>query len=370
VNRRAAVAAALLAAAAAGAVSAIAIRGGQAQVGPPAPPPVTLATVVRTDLTTTVLTAGTLGYAPTDPVVNELTGTYTALPAPGQAIRPGEALYRVDNQPVVLMRGGIPAWRTFAPGMAGGPDVTELQQNLIALGYAAGLLSAPSGRFDALTEDAVLRWQEALGYPRTGQITLGEVVFLPARVIVGALEQSPGQPATPGQAPYLVTTASRAVTVPLSPDLPAVAVGEAVSIVLPSGATTPGTVAAVGPVPPDSSSSSSSSSGTSGQGSASGSSAQGSSAGSPGASMQLTVTPEHPAATGTGQGVDVQVSMVAESVRDVLAVPISALLALAGGGYGVEVAEPSGGRELVGVTTGLFASTLVQVSAPGLRAGM
>ena len=357
-NRRAAIAAGLLAAAAAGVVATVAVRGGQAPAGPPAPPPVTLATVVRTDLATTVLTAGTLGYAPTDPVVNELAGTYTALPAPGRAVRPGQDLYRVDDTPVVLMAGATPAWRTFAPGMTGGPDVTELQRNLIALGYAAGLLAAPSGQFDAPTQDAVFRWQEAAGYPLTGQIALGEVAFLPASVIVGGLEVSPGQPATPGQIPYQVTAATRTVTVPLGPDLPSVATGEAVSIVLPSGTTTPGTITAVGPVPPGNTSGSS------------GSSGQGPSSGSSGASLQLTITPAHPAATGTGQDIAVQISLVAQSVRNVLAVPVSALLALAGGGYGVEVAGPSGGRQLLGVTTGLFANTLVQVSGPGLRAGM
>lgn len=208
-------------------VAAVAVRGGQAPAGPPAAPPLTTATVVRANLATTVLTAGTLGYAATDPVVNQLAGTYTSLPSAGQAIRPGQDLYRVGNLPVVLMRGPTPAWRTFTPGMTGGPDVTELQHNLIALGYAAGLFAVPTGQFDALTEDAVVRWQQAAGYPVTGEIALGQVVFLPAEIIVGGLNVAPGQPATPGQIPYQVTAASRTVTVPLTPDLPAVSTGQA-----------------------------------------------------------------------------------------------------------------------------------------------
>ena len=354
-RRRAGFAAGLLAAAAAGVVATVAVRGGQAPASPPAAPPVTTATVVQTDLATTVLTAGTLGYAATNPVVNQLAGTYTALPRPGQAMRPGQDLYRVDNLPVVLMQGGTPAWRAFAPGMTGGPDVTELQRNLIALGYAAELFTAPTGQFDALTEDAVFRWQQAAGYPVTGEIDLGQVVFLPAGVIVGGLNQAPGQPASPGQVPYAVTAATRTVTVPLGSSLPPVTTGEAVSIVLPSGVTTPGTISAVGPVPPAGNS---------------GSCGSGTSSGTSGASMQLTITPDHPAATGTGPDVAVQVSLVTQSVRDVLAVPITALLALAGGGYGVEVAGPNGTDRLVGVTTGLFANTLVQVSGPGIQAGM
>ena len=124
---------ALLAAATAGAVTAVAVTGGAAPAGAAAPPPVTEATVVRTELATTMLTSGTLGYAPTTPLVNQLTGIYTALPQPGTIIRPSQALYSVDDQPAVLMQGSTPAWRPFALGMPGGPDVTELQRNLITL---------------------------------------------------------------------------------------------------------------------------------------------------------------------------------------------------------------------------------------------
>ena len=74
-------------------------------------------------------------------------------------------------------------------------------------------------------------------------------------------------------------------------------------------------------------------------------------------------------ATGTGVNVQVQVSLAVQSARDVLAVPVSALLALAGGGYGLEVVGPSGAHRLVGVTAGLFASGQVQVSGPGITAG-
>jgi len=71
-------------------------------------------------------------------------------------------------------------------------------------------------------------------------------------------------------------------------------------------------------------------------------------------SAQLTVTPR--GATGTGVNVQVQVSLAVQSARDVLAVPVSALLALSGGGYGLEVVGSSGVHRLVAVTAGLFAS--------------
>ena len=159
IHRRLALPLALVGAVIVGVVVTVAVRGGAPAPAAPAPPPVTTATVVRTDLDTTVLTGATLGFAPTEPVVNRLTGTYTQLPPVGAVIAAGQVLYRVDNQPVVLMAGTTPAWRPFAPGMTDGPDVAELQSNLIALGDTAGLFSTASGHFDAPTVNAIERWQ-------------------------------------------------------------------------------------------------------------------------------------------------------------------------------------------------------------------
>jgi hypothetical protein len=83
----------------------------------------------------------------------------------------------------------------------------------------------------------------------------------------------------------------------------------------------------------------------------------------------LTVTPADAAATGSTDGEAVQVSLAVQSVHHVLAVPVAALLALSGGGYGLEVVEPSGQHRLIGVRTGVFAGGRVQVDATGLRPG-
>jgi peptidoglycan hydrolase-like protein with peptidoglycan-binding domain len=368
VKRALAVPALVTAAAVTGAVVTVAVRGGAAAPATAAPPPPSTATVVRTNLATTVLTEGTLGYAATQPIVNQLTGTYTWMPGVGSRIRPGRPLYRVDNLPVVLMRGGTPAWRPFLLGMAGGPDVRELQANLIALGFAAGLLSAASGQFDLSTLYAVERWQLANGYRVTGQIALGQVVFLPSAILVGAPNAAPGQAATPGQQPYQATTDQRTVTVPLNPDLPTVRVGEPISIVLPSNATTRGTAVAIGPAP------AAASSGTSGGSDSSGGSGNADTSGdsttpSAGATDMLTVRPDQPGATGTEDGVPVQVSLPTQTVSGVLAVPVTALLALSGGGYGVEIVTATRADRLVGVQTGIFAGGQVAISGPGVTAG-
>lgn len=335
--RRRALSGSLAAAALAGAIVTIAVRGGQTAPAAPAPPRLSTATVTRTTLVTTALTNGTLKYAATRPVVNVVSGIYTWLPRPGVTIRARGVLYRVDNAPITLMTGATPAWRPFARGMTAGPDVRQLQANLVAGHLARGLFTVPTGQYDVLTAEAVQRWQLASGMAATGVIPLGRVIFLPAAVLVGGLNVAPGQAASDGQQPYQVTTGERVVTVPVNPDLPPASVGEIVSIILPSQVSTPGKVTAVGAV-----------SATSGQ---------------------LTVTPEHPQATGTGMNVQVEVDLAVRSVRDVLAVPVSALLALAGSGYGLEVVAPSGAHHLVGVTVGVFAAGQVQVSGPGLISG-
>jgi peptidoglycan hydrolase-like protein with peptidoglycan-binding domain len=343
----------LAASAVAGAVTTVAVIGGAPAPAAQAAPPVSTVRVARTNLVTTVLTQGTLGYATTSPVVNQLAGTFTQIPHPGRRITAGGTLFRVDNVPVVLMTGRVPAWRPMLAGITG-PDVTELDRNLIALGYAAGL-RAPSNAFTSATALAVERWQQAVGLPVTGQVELGRVLFLPGRVLVGAPDVAPGDPASPGQVPYQVTTASRVVTVPLNPaNAPRVTLGERVRIILPSGALTPGMVTAMGPPPP-----------SAGSGGSLGSSA-GSAQQSP-ATTVLTVTPLHPWRTGKGSNVPVQVSLTTQSAAGVLAVPVSALLALQGGGYGLEVVEPSGAHRLVAVRTGIFAGSLVQVT--GIAAG-
>ncbi|HSR83181.1 MAG TPA: peptidoglycan-binding domain-containing protein [Streptosporangiaceae bacterium] len=379
--RRPALVAGLVGAAAVGAAATVSLTGGQAR--PPAPtlPRLTTATVTRATLSESALAEGTLGYGASAPVVNALAGTYTWLPAPARTVRPGQVLYRIDNAPVVLLRGSVPAWRPFQLGMTSGPDVRQLSAALIAEHFATGLLTAPGDAYTWATAAAVERWQAAHGLTQTGQIPLGQVVFLPGAVRVGAWQVAVGGAAQPGQEPYLVTTDRRIVTVPLNSDLPVIRVGQSVGIVLPSQASTAGVVSSIGPLPPTASASAAGS-GSTGSGSAGGGSAGSGSAGSgsagsgsagttvaQSATSFLFITPVSPAATGTGDGVAVQVSLTIQVARNVLSAPVSALLALAGGGYGVEVVLPSGAHRLIGVHTGIFASGLVQVSGADLTAG-
>jgi hypothetical protein len=300
-------------------------------------------------------------------VINQAHGTYTQLPTLGRVIRQGHPLYRVNNTPVVLLYGATPAYRTLSAGAAG-PDVAELNADLVALGYAThAQLSPRSTSFGSTTTTAVGRLQAALGVTRSGTLTLGQAVFQPTAVRVTSLSAQPGGSSQPGVTVLQGTSTTRQVQVALdASQRTSMAVGNKVSITLPNNDTTSGVVSSGGSVatcPP--------SSGTGGQGSSS--AASGTDTCSSGSTPTITVdvTPSDPGATGTWDQAPVQVGITTASVPNAIVVPVTALLARSGGGYAVEAVSAGASNHLVPVSLGLFddADGLVQVTGPGLAAG-
>ncbi len=68
--------------------------------------------------------------------INQARGIYTRLPEEGDKVDCGDALYRVDDDPVLLLCGAVPAYRKLRIG-AKGKDVRQLNRNLRKLGYHA-----------------------------------------------------------------------------------------------------------------------------------------------------------------------------------------------------------------------------------------
>lgn len=192
-RRVSALAAVLLAAA----VAAFAIsRGGGGPVSPARtalPSGETTALVVRRTLSESTTVDGTLGYGSAQNVYDRLAGTYTWLPAVGTVISRGGTLFRLDEMPVVLMYGSVPAYRALERGASEGDDVAELNRNLVSLGYDLYGSIAGSRSFGAATESAVRRWQKAEGLPVTGEVPLGRIVFATGARRVTALDVSLGQ---------------------------------------------------------------------------------------------------------------------------------------------------------------------------------
>ena len=363
-------AAVLAAAAVTGGV--IAMSGGKPAVAAGGPLPVGTARVEKRTLSAMVSQGGILTYrARSDgspyAVINQAHGTYTSLPAIGQVISQGHTLYRVNNSPVVLLYGSTPAYRTLSAG-ASGPDVAELNSDLVALGYGTRAQLHPgSAFFGSATIAAVENLQAALGAPRTGTLTVGQAVVEPVAVRVTSVSVQPGGSAMPGETVLQGTSTTRQVQVALdASQQTSMAVGNKVSITMPNNKTTPGVVSSVATVascPP--------SSGAGGSGSTS--ARAGTDTCAPGSTPTITVevTPSDPRATGTWDQAPVQVGITTDSVPGALVVPVTALLAQAGGGYSVEVAGATGvANHLVPVSLGLFddADGLVQVTGSGLTA--
>jgi Putative peptidoglycan binding domain len=315
---------------------------------------------------------------------------YTALPKVGEIIRQDHPVYSVSNEPVPLLYGSIAAYRAFYIGMSDGGDVGELTHDLIALGYGAGLTQ--SNYYSSATAAAVERWQRARGLPASGEILLGQVVFEPGPIRVtsvtpsvgtsvgggGGAGSSSGGGGGGGGTVLTATSTTPIVTVALDVTREyLVKPGDAVSIVLPDGTSAVGgrieTVGNVATCP------SGGGIGT-GNGSGGGSADQapcssggsgGSSSGSGSTStptVTVTITLDR---TPPGARLDqapVNVSVTTQRADHVLAVPVNALLALQGGGFGVDVVTGNTSH-LVGVSTGLYSNTLVQVSGSGITAG-
>jgi hypothetical protein len=315
---------------------------------------IALATVTKRSLSQTTSVNGTLGYAGSYTVPGQLTGTITALPGVGQVVDQGQVLYRVDGYPVVLLYGSTPAYRTLAEGATAadlaGADVSELNQALVALGYASRAnLDPSSDEFSWATKAGVEKLQAHLGVDQSGALNLGQVVFLPTAARVTNVQATLGGHA--GAPVLTATSTTRQVSVNLNANRQSqVKTGDSVSITLPDGRTTPGTVASVGTVATAPTS-------TDGTNTA--------------PTVAVTITPTRPQDTGNLDQAPVQVAITTATVADVLTVPVNALLALSGGGYAVEVADPDGTHHLVAITLGIFddAAGLVQVSGSGLTAG-
>ncbi|HEX3490298.1 MAG TPA: hypothetical protein VHU92_13180 [Streptosporangiaceae bacterium] len=282
----------------------------------------------------------TLGYAGSYQVAGKGGGTLTWLPSAGQVIGQGQVLYRTDNGvPVVLLYGRVPAWRALAEGETGA-DVTQLNYDLVRLGYASSAYISSLGwdYYSWDTQAGVEKLQSAAGISSpSGSLTLGSVVFEPTALRVSQVTGGLGGPAS---GPVLTATSDRhVVTVALDAGQQSqVRAGDAVTVTLPDGSSTPGVITSVGKV-------------ASGSGSS--------------ATIPVYVKLTHPSAAGTLDQAPVTVEITTGSVSNALTVPVGALLAQSSGGYAVEVTGPGNSRRLVPVTVGLFDDNAGRVQVTG-----
>jgi hypothetical protein len=313
----------------------------RADPAPPTPAAVADSTVAieRRDLTTTRTMSGTIGYGAARPLSGHRAATVTWLPAAGAKIKRGKALYRADDLPVPLFYGAMPLYRPITGEGLVGRDVRIIAVNLRALGYRTGLIK---GEEAVLTKEliaAIKRWQKDIGLPETGAIAVGDVEVQAGAVRVDAVSVQPGAPA---DGPLMSVTPTRKV-ITISAELSAagsIERGQHVTVVLPDEREVPARVLAVGrTIAP----------------------AEG---GEP-PKLVVSVVPDSPKDISKIDSADVQVAFTGKKRENVLAVPVEALVALAEGGYAVQLP----GTGLVAVKTGMFATGWVEIGGAGLTEG-
>jgi hypothetical protein len=273
--------------------------------------------------------------------INQARGTYTELPEVGDKIDCGGVLYRVDDRPVLLLCGRVPAYRALHVGDAG-QDVRQLNRNLHVRGAGDA--------FTAETEKALEALQRGKGVDANGSLALGDAVFLPETVRIAKVTAQLGGSAQPGAQALNATSGTLHVQVNLDPSEQGhVKRGDPARITLPGNTTVTGKVVGFGRT-------------------AQAPAGQDSSAAD--ATIPTYISLDEP---GKARGLDrapVQVQITTKGVDDALSVPVTALVGKSGGGFAVEVVRAGERRDLVAVQVGLFdtADGRVQVEG-GLRAG-
>jgi Putative peptidoglycan binding domain len=311
-----------------------------------------LAPVERGRLSSQVSETGTLGFAALPDgspfsVVNQASGPFTALPSAGDVIRCGRPIFRVADEPVLLLCGRTPAYRALAEGMSG-PDVRQLNRNLVALGYAdRSELDPSSDYFGSVTAAALEGLQAELGLDETGALEFDQAVFLPGPLRVTGSSATLGTMARPGVPIAQATSTRRQVRVDLNASLAAdVEVGDRARITLPDNRTARGAVSRIGSV-------------------------AGAGSDSETATTPVYIELERANDAGEIDEAPVEVAITTGRITDALSVPVTALLARSGGGYAVETVGARGERDLVPVQLGTFdhENGLVQVTGSDLEAG-
>jgi peptidoglycan hydrolase-like protein with peptidoglycan-binding domain len=322
---------------------------GSTKAAPATATPVATAVIERATISATEDWDGTLEYGSPFTVSSSAEGTITRLVDQGETVKRGDELFRVNEQPVILLYGVVPMYRDLGPGDSG-IDVKQLEKNLAALGYDGVTVD---DEYTFSTADAVRAWQDDIGATPTGTVARGDVVFLPEGRQADALRVDVGDAAVPG-APVLDVTGTDQV-VSLEADIDdrdLFDVDTEVTVVLPDGDEVPGTVGSTAVVEVSSESA----------GGAEGGAIESESI------LQVEITLNKRVSDELiGASVDVVVAI--DKRTDVLVVPVNALLGLAGGGYGLEVVANDGSTSIVAVTTRLFGGGKVEVEGDGVTDG-
>jgi hypothetical protein len=277
-------------------------------------------------------------------VINRAGGIYTELPEEGDKVDCGGVFYRVDDDPVLLLCGTVPAYRDLGRGDEG-KDVRQLNGNLHKLGHDAGVDVDPDDNaFTSKTQQALEELQHDTGSDVTGELDVDDAVFLPGSVRIGKVTAQLGGSAQPGADVAYATSDTLEVQVDLAPSQQGeVKEGDRAQVTLPGNTSVQGKVDRLGRVAhiPDGKDDAAS------------------------ATIPAFISFDEPEEARGLDEAPVQVDITTTGVERAMSVPVTALVGKSGGGFAVEVVRGGGQRELVAVKLGLFDTAGGRVQVEG-----
>ena len=95
---------------------------------------------------------GTLRQTNSKVLNSPMSGVATYIPKEGTIINFGEILFAIDNKPVILVEGSVPFYRTLDLNSDPGPDVLQVENALVFLGYSSEDF-LPDETFDEVTSN-------------------------------------------------------------------------------------------------------------------------------------------------------------------------------------------------------------------------
>jgi peptidoglycan hydrolase-like protein with peptidoglycan-binding domain len=228
-----------------------------------------------------------------------------------------------------------------------GTDVLQLEKGLIDLGYGADGKLNPDGIFSPETVEAVLAFQADNGLEEDGIVDQGEIVFLPGPVRITNQLATEGSAVSSGSVVLGISLSPKVVRIDLPADQQGLMVtGNKVTVELPDFTKVPATVLSVSQT------------------------AELPQSGPGPATFDVLIELDDPSRVTELDEAPVDVIVVSDSVEDVLAVPVSALLALLEGGYAVEIDAGNGQTRLTAIEVGLFdGKGMIEIISPELGAG-
>ena len=293
------------------------------------------------------------------PATNPAHGAITHIAPAGTAVTTGTVLFWQNGFPVVAIEGDASTTPSLARALnaksSDGVDVKLLETFLSTAGFDPGKVLTIDDHWDLATSAAVVQWLGSLGIPAdpaSVTVPVGSFIVVPGGLFTGTPTVAEGAIPTGDTVVTSLTTAAREITTTAPVGGTTFVVGATIDVMFPDGTVSPGTVVKVGNVATNASN-------------------------TPGATPSVPITIDVagvPATVDAFVQIPVTLQVVAQEEKQAFVVPVSALVALAEGGFAVEVVtgqntDGTNATKLVGVKPGMYADGFVSITGTGVTAG-